>query len=90
MTFGDAARFDHAAFGDRSIFSGAAVGKAACFADTVFKGHVEFSGKSIEQWSWDLGLNADEADEEGKFDQIALKTGMRPRGKSTAPGLIGS
>jgi hypothetical protein len=72
-TFGNAARFDHAAFGDRSIFSGAAFGEAASFADTIFKGHVECSGKSIEQWSWDLGLNADEADEKGKVDQIALK-----------------
>ncbi|MGH6843345.1 MAG: pentapeptide repeat-containing protein [Methylocella sp.] len=52
--FGDGARFRGASFGDRANFTGAAFGEHADFGQTHFRGRVEFTGLSKEQWSRDL------------------------------------
>jgi hypothetical protein len=52
--FGAGASFAGAAFGDYASFAGAALGGDASFADTFFKGPVDFTGKSEEQWARDV------------------------------------
>jgi hypothetical protein len=52
--FGAGASFAGAAFGDVASFAGAAFGNGASFVNTFFKGRVEFTGKSEEQWARDV------------------------------------
>jgi hypothetical protein len=53
-TFGNGAYFIGATFGSGAKFTGAAFGIDASFADTFFKGGVEFTGMSDQQWTGHL------------------------------------
>jgi hypothetical protein len=93
VAFGNGARFDGVAFGERASFtratfggvanfSGAAFGAKASFGDTFFKGTVEFTRTSIEQWSTDLeatvhGTDAGEALKK-RHEELRTRSGSQP------------